>query len=289
MDAVTRPLDQKEYSSEKIDLRVWRRLIAYAMRRKGDVVRLACVLLVVSSIDILYPQLTRYAINHFIEGNTTQGLWAFALFYAAVIAVQGFGVFFFVRGAGRLEMNICYDIRQDAFTHLQELSFSFYDTTSVGWLMARMGSDVARLSDMIAWSLVDLCWSGFFVVGIVAVLLWMNWQLGLLVLCITPVLAVLCVFFQRRILRQQRLVRAANSRITAAFNEGIMGAVTTKTLVREEASCEEFYALTGTMRRASVRAALWSALFLPLVVSLGSISTAVSYTHLDVYKRQWQR
>ena len=87
-------------------------------------------------------------------------------------------------------------------------------------------------------------------VGIVAVLLWMNWQLGLLVLCITPVLAVLCVFFQRRILRQQRLVRAANSRITAAFNEGIMGAVTTKTLVREEASCEEFYALTGTMRRA---------------------------------------
>ena len=276
MDAVTRPLDQKEYSSEKIDLRVWRRLIAYAMRRKGDVVRLACVLLVVSSIDILYPQLTRYAINHFIEGNTTQGLWAFALFYAAVIAVQGFGVFFFVRGAGRLEMNICYDIRQDAFTHLQELSFSFYDTTSVGWLMARMGSDVARLSDMIAWSLVDLCWSGFFVVGIVAVLLWMNWQLGLLVLCITPVLAVLCVFFQRRILRQQRLVRAANSRITAAFNEGIMGAVTTKTLVREEASCEEFYALTGTMRRASVRAALWSALFLPLVVSLGSISTALA-------------
>ena len=134
MDAVTRPLDQKEYSSEKIDLRVWRRLIAYAMRRKGDVVRLACVLLVVSSIDILYPQLTRYAINHFIEGNTTQGLWAFALFYAAVIAVQGFGVFFFVRGAGRLEMNICYDIRQDAFTHLQELSFSFYDTTSVGCL-----------------------------------------------------------------------------------------------------------------------------------------------------------
>ena len=55
MDAVTKPLAQKEYSSEKIDLRVWRRLIAYAMRRKSEVGRLACVLLVVSSIDILYP------------------------------------------------------------------------------------------------------------------------------------------------------------------------------------------------------------------------------------------
>lgn len=52
-----------------------------------------------------------------------------------------------------------YDIRQDAFAKLQQLSFSFYDTTSVGWLMARMVSDIARLSDMIAWSLVDLMWA----------------------------------------------------------------------------------------------------------------------------------
>lgn len=272
-------LEQKEYQSEKIDLRVWKRLIAYALRRRGTVVRLMLTLLVVSCVDLLYPQLTRFAISHFIEGGTTQGLPLFILAYVLCVSVQGFGVFFFVRGAGRLEMDISYDIRQDGFTRLQELSFSFYDTTSVGWLMARMGSDVARLADMIAWSLVDLCWSGFFVVGIVAVLLWMNWQLGLLVLCVTPVLAALCIFFQRRILRQQRIVRAANSRITGAFNEGIMGAVTTKTLVREDKSCEEFTSLTGTMRKAAVRAALWSALFMPIVVCLGSISTALALSY----------
>lgn len=138
-----------------------------------------------------------------------------------------------------------YDIRQDAFAKLQQLSFSFYDTTSVGWLMARMVSDIARLSDMIAWSLVDLMWAGVFAVGIVAVLLAMNWKLGLLVLCITPVLAALCVFFQKRILKYQRAVRKTNSRITGAFNEGIMGAMTTKTLVREEASAAEFPGADG--------------------------------------------
>ena len=272
-------LEQKEYRSEKIDLRVWKRLIAYALRRRSSVVRLMVTLLVVSCVDLIYPQLSRFAISHFIEGQTTEGLPLFALVYVLCVVVQGLGVFFFVRGAGRLEMDISYDIRQDGFTRLQELSFSFYDTTSVGWLMARMGSDVARLADMIAWSLVDLCWSGFFVVGIVAVLLWMNWKLGLLVLCVTPVLAALCIFFQRRILRQQRIVRAANSRITGAFNEGIMGAVTTKTLVREEKSCEEFTDLTGTMRKAAVRAALWSALFMPIVVCLGSISTALALSY----------
>ena len=267
-------LDQKDYSSDKIDLSVWKRLVAYALRRKATVVRLMLTLLVVSCADLLYPQLSRFAIDHFIEGHTTAGLPAFAALYAAVVVVQGLGVFFFVRGAGRLEMDISYDIRQDAFTRLQELSFSFYDTTSVGWLMARLGSDVARLSEMIAWSLVDLCWSGFFVVGIVVMLLAMNWKLGLLILSVAPVIAVLCVFFQRRILRQQRLVRAANSRITGAFNEGIMGAVTTKTLVREERSGQEFRELTGTMRTAAVRAALWGALFMPLIVCLGSVATA---------------
>ena len=75
---------------------------------------------------------------------------------------------------------------------------------------------------------------------------------GLLVLCITPVLAALCVFFQKRILKYQRAVRKANSRITGAFNEGIMGAMTTKTLVREEASAAEFRELTGAMRTASM-------------------------------------
>lgn len=153
MDAVTKPLDQKEYSSEKIDLRVWRRLIAYAMRRKSEVGRLACVLLVVSSIDILYPQLTRYAINHFIEGGTTPGALGLCAFVRRRHCRAGPGRVLLRARGRRLEMNICYDIRQDAFTHLQELSFSFYDTTSVGWLMARMASDVARLSDMIAWSL----------------------------------------------------------------------------------------------------------------------------------------
>lgn len=268
--------NKRDSADQKIDLRLWKRLIAYAMRHRRTVVSVMLVLLVVAGIDLAYPQFSRYAIDHFIEGGTTEGLWLYGLVYAALVVVQSLGVFLFVRGAGRLEMDMSYDIRQDAFAKLQQLSFSFYDTTSVGWLMARMVSDIARLSDMIAWSLVDLMWAGVFAVGIVVVLLAMNWKLGLLVLCITPVLAALCVFFQKRILKYQRAVRKTNSRITGAFNEGIMGAMTTKTLVREEASAAEFRELTGAMRTASIRSALLSALFMPLVMALGSICTALA-------------
>lgn len=226
----------KHANNERIDLRVWKRLVAYGLRYKPRVICTILVLLVVAGADLVYPLLTRYAINHFIIGSTTQGLGWFGLLYVLLVALQGLGVMLFVRGAGRLEMDISYDIRQDAFTKLQQLSFSYYDVTSVGWLMARLGSDVARLSEMIAWSIVDVMWALTFAVGVVGVLLVMNWQLGLLVLAITPVLAVLCVYFQRRILKQQRLVRKANSRITGAFNEGVMGAVTNKTLAREDSA-----------------------------------------------------
>ncbi len=262
--------------NEKIDLKVWKRLVDYGLQYKARVIRTILVLLVVSGADLAYPLFTRYAINHFIGGETTEGLPLFGALYIALVIVQGLGVMLFVRGAGRLEMDISYDIRQEAFTHLQQLSFSYYDTTSVGWLMARLGSDVSRLSEMIAWSIVDVMWSLTFAVGVVTVLLTMNWKLGLLVLAITPVLAVLCLFFQRRILRQQRIVRKANSRITGAFNEGVMGAVTNKTLAREDAAQVEFEAVTGDLKSAAVKAAVLNSTFMPLVINLGAIATALA-------------
>ncbi len=268
--------DEKEVQDTKINFNLWKRLCAYALRHKGFVAFTAFILMVVAGIDLLYPQLTRYAINVFVTPGRTEGIWAFAAVYALAVIVQGACVFLFVYGASHLEMHIAYDIRQEAFAKLQQLSFSFFDTTSVGWLMARMVSDVTRLSDMIAWSLVDLMWAGMFIIGIIVVLLSMHWQLGLLVLVVVPFLAMACLFFQKRILQEQRVVRKTNSRITGAFNEGIMGAITTKTLVREEKSAEEFQDLTGVMRKASIRAAILSAIFMPIVMMLGSVSTALA-------------
>ena len=101
-----------------------------------------------------------------------------------------------------------------------------------------------------------------------------NWQLALGVLAILPVLALISAYFQKRILKAQREVRKINSRITGAFNEGIMGAKTTKSLVREDENFREFGELTGSMRKAAIRSATLSSLFLPLVISVSSLATA---------------
>jgi ABC-type multidrug transport system, ATPase and permease components len=81
---------------------------------------------------------------------------------------------------------------------------------------------------------------------------------------------------ERAILKYQREARKHNSRITGAFNEGIMGAMTTKTLVYEEDNAKEFKEITGSMRKASIKAALINAAFFPLVISLGAVGTSLA-------------
>lgn len=261
---------------KKVDLNIWKRLLKYAFRYPKLVIGLIGVLLLVAAVDLIYPLLTKYAIDNFITKGDIGGLPAFALIYLGFVAIQGLGVYLFVSGGGKLEMRISYDIRQEAFVKLQELSFSFYDKTAVGYLMARMVSDVARLSEMIAWSIIDLLWAAAYVFGVMGILFTLNWKLALIVVVVIPPLAVVCGIFQKKILKYQRRVRKANSRITGAFNEGIMGAMTTKTLVREEKNTEEFVELTGEMRRAAIKSAVLSAIFMPIVMMLGSIGMALA-------------
>ncbi|MBR4636059.1 MAG: ABC transporter ATP-binding protein [Clostridia bacterium] len=276
-DLQTSALREEEFS-KKIDLKLWKRLLRYALRYRWLFVGVIFLMLVVAFVDILYPQLTRYAIDNIVaEGEAgLRKLLPFGLVYLGFVLFQGAGVVSFILFCGKLEVKIAYDIRQDAFKKLQQLSFSYYDKTAVGYIMARMVGDIPRLSEMIAWSLTDIFWSSGYIIGCIIFLLAMNWKLGLVILTVLPPLAVISVYFQRRILRQHRIVRKQNSRITSAFNEGIMGAVTTKTLVREEKNFEEFKAEAGTMKKASIRAAVLSAMFTPIVMTLGSIATAIA-------------
>lgn len=233
-------------------------------------------LLWVAAIDSLYPLFANYAVDNFIVPGISEGALRFALLYVGACFLQGMGTFGFISLCGRTEMNISYQIRKEGFEKLQLQSFSFYDNTTTGYLMARMVSDVSRLSEMIAWSVVDVLWSLFYALFCAVIMFVKNWKLALIVISVIPVLAIASHFLEKAIRKYQRQARKLNSRITSAFNEGIMGAVTTKTLVREEANAGEFMSLTGEMEKASLKASLLSASFFPVVTSLGAIGTALA-------------
>ena len=271
-------IEEQDFAAKRIDWNVWKKLYRYALQHKKLFYTVIVALVIVSAIDIAYPLFTSYAIDHFVVPKTLEGLGRFAALYAVFILMQSSGVITFINFAGQLEMAIAYHIRQDAFLRLQELSFSFYDRTAVGYIMARMMSDISRLSDMIAWSLVDVLWSLLYALGCIATMFVLSWKLALISLAVLPLLAYISIKLQKRMLKHQREARKLNSRITGAFNEGIMGAVTTKTLVRETENANEFNELTGKMKQASIKSALVSATFFPVIMSLGAVGTGLALT-----------
>lgn len=267
-------LEEKDYS-EKFDFRLWKQLLAYTRSCRPLIYGLVASLIVLSVLESATPLLTRYAINHFIASGDLSNLIPYCLLFLLVVAGQAGMIRMFIYFAGHVEVHLSFEIRKAGFDKLQDLSFSYYDKTPVGWVMARMVSDTGRLSEIIAWGLTDIAWAVatlFFITGAMFLL---DWRLALIAMIVVPPLAFASMFFQKRLLKSHRLIRKQNSRITGGFNEGIMGAKTSKTMRREEKNLEEFGELTSGMFKASVRAAVLSALYLPVVSLLGAIGIAL--------------
>lgn len=259
--------------TEKLDIGIWRRLFKYLSDFKRGLILLALLMMIVAGIDAIMPLMTRYAIDNFIVKKTTSGLTKFAIVYFCIFSFQAFNVRLFIRQAGKIETHLAYHIRQLGFKRLQQLSFSYYDNSSVGWLMARMTSDVARLSEIISWGLIDMVWALVMMIGFIGIMLYYDVKLTLISMCVVPPLFLVGIFFQRKILKSYRKVRKLNSQLTADFSEEVSGAKTTKTLVREDENLIEFKQDADNMRSSSIRAVIFSSLFLPIVITMGSIGT----------------
>lgn len=266
---------EEEYQDKKVELGTWKKLLSYAGRYKKQLRILIFSMMSLALTDVAFPLMRSYVIDNYIVPRDSSGIIWFSLLYLLLLVYSAVVVYIFILSAGKIEVGVSHDIRRDGFDKLQQLSFSYYDKTPVGYIMARMTSDTVRLGETIAWSLVDLLWGACFMVFSLIAMLIVDWKLALIVIAIVPPLALISVYFRKRILKYQREVRKNNSRITGAFSEGIMGARTTKTLVREELNYNDFAKLTGAMRKASVKAALFSAIYMPLVMTLGSIATGV--------------
>lgn len=262
--------------NEKINFSFWKNFLIYAKPYKKYFLFLALVMIGVAIIDAIFPLMNKKAIDSFIVNKTTVGLNSFAIKYGILVLIQAINVWFFIAIAGKIEVKMAYSIRKIGFEKLQVLPLSYYDNKAVGWLMARMTSDINRLSETISWGLVDFVWGITMMLSITVVMFSLNMKLALITLSVIPPLAIISVYFQEKILMAYRKVRKINSRITGAFNEDISGAKTTKTLVREEKNLSEFTELTSEMKDSSIRAVCISSLYLPIVLLLGSIGTALA-------------
>ncbi len=275
--------DEEEFTSRKIDWNVWKKIFSYMKPLKKYVILAVLCMLVLAATDVIYPYIARFTIDDIITPNIvndTQDLSKLKLFislYLVFMVIQASMVFLFIRYAGKIQTELAYNIRKSAFYHLQELPFSYYDRTRVGWIMARMTSDSRNLSELLSWGLIDITWGLFLMVILVIVMFIINPTLALVTISVVPLMTVVSIYFRKHILKAYRSIRKINSKITGAYNEGITGVLTTKTLVLEENNFNGFNDLTFDMRTQSIRAAMIQGLYFPSMLFLISIGVALVY------------
>src|SRR5688572_5863834 len=269
-------LQEEDPFHPTINWALWRKILVFARPYRWWLGGLSALGIVCACCDLTLPLLTGRIINEIQARGSEARIVPYALVYVGVVAVLSACIYGFIVVAGIIATGVSYDIRETSFAKLQELPFSFYDRKAVGWLMARLTSDCSSLSRIMGWALLDIAWGIFGLLAITITMFVLNWRLALIVLLIVPPLLLASRFFQVRILINSRLLRKSNSITTAAFNEGIVGVRTSKSLVREGRNLEEFSTLTGTMYKHAVTTALYSALFLPVVLSICAFGTGLA-------------
>ena len=261
---------------EGVDLGLWRQLMAYTLHYPVEVTILAVCAICTAIAEVAFPLITRAVIDAVSNEGAEVNLLQYGLLYFAFVVLLACSVGGFIWFGGKIRTHVSHDIRKNGFQNLQQLSFAYFDFRPVGWLMARMTSDCERLSNILAWGLLDLIWGSTMMLGIAIAMLYMDISLALIVLSVLPVLAWMSINFQRRILKSARRVRKTNSRITGSFNESIMGVRTSKAFVKEAENLNTFGKLTDEMFEASVLNQVQAALYLPLVLTLGSLATGLA-------------
>jgi len=256
--------DEEEFDS-KFDGRTLVRILGLVKPHWRWVAGFLAAIGVVSIMESYLTYLTKRIIDEAIIPRNADALWSIIAVYGVIVVIFAVMVFSFIFLAGILGHRVQYDMRQKMFNHLQRLSFSYYDRTPVGWIMSRLTSDTERISELVTWGMLDSAWAVMNITTSLIFMLAINWQLGLIVFILIPILIGVAYWFKQKIIVQYRLARKINSKITGAYNENITGVRVVKGLGREDKNLEEFGVLTSDMYTASYRASWLSALFLPVV------------------------
>ncbi len=267
-----------------------KRLFKYSLKYPKWVIMFTVFVLIVAAVEAVFPLVWLNLLDTVIvplaesyrQSNASgikpevdlSGITTYGLIFLGMGLTIAVCVFSFINFAGKIQEYVMYDIRQALFTKLQELSFSFFDKSAVGWLLSRISSDTVKVTELISWGLIEVIWgTGMIIFCVIAMFLY-NWKLALIVTAVIPLLMTISVKIRMLILKYSREARRYNSEITANFNEHINGVEVNKSLVQESRVSNEFTGLSEKMRISSYKSAYFSAIYFPLVIFMGSTAAA---------------
>ena len=267
---------KKEEKRAAFSLAPWKRLWQSIRQHR---VRLTVAIvsnLLLAVADFYIPLLQSKVVDQFILAGTTAGFSGYAAKYISVCAFEIIMLFIYFKACMGLEMLSGRDMKEACFVNLQRLSLDYYNVTSAGHMLSRVMSDTDRIASCLAWVFPDILWGFAYIFGVLCVMLSLSPSLAMTIIVIAPIVTALTVYFQKKLIVLNREVRAQHSKITSSYNEGIMGAKTSKTLALESRLTDEFEQTTANAARAGILHGRMRAIYVPLIVLCGTLAASAT-------------
>ena len=210
---------------------------------------MACAL-GIALVDLAFPMASKYAMDHFLPVMAFQAFFAVIAILLLAYVLRS-GMYFIVGYIGHLMgVRIEADIRSDLFTHMQELSFSFYDKNRTGHLMSRVTNDLFEITELSHHGPEDLFISLVTLLGAVGIMWSMEWRLALVVCIVLPLFVVFTVVMRRRMMRASLDVKQKMAGINGELESSISGMRTAKAFANEDQEIAKFSASNDRFRGA---------------------------------------
>jgi ATP-binding cassette subfamily B multidrug efflux pump len=267
---------EEEIFGRAFDGRIVRRFWAFVRPYWRQVVISVAAVVVFTVSQLTIPLLIRYAIDHGMApgGVGEDVLIGIIALFGLIIAINYLASRVQEGVTGRMAENVLFDIRRRMFGHLQRVSLSFMDKTEVGRLMSRLQGDVNSMQEFLETSVLSVG-DILLLIGIVAVMLWLDWQLAALVLLVLPVLFGVRVLWLARARAAFMAAHEANSVTNGALAEAIHGVRAVQAMDRASLNAQLYSRLVEANYTAHLRASRLAQIMVPIVDSLTGVAMAV--------------
>jgi ABC-type multidrug transport system fused ATPase/permease subunit len=260
-----------EYADRTLLWRMVQYLLAY--RKLFATVVIMTVFSII--ISVWTPFVMMQAIDVDFPSGNLQAILFTALFYITLqffAWVTAYGQEYLMALMGQQAV---YDIRQDLYVHVQEMSEEFHDHASSGRVISRLTNDVDRMSELLSGGLISSFAQIFVIFAIGFVIFTVDYRLALASLTVVPVLLITTLYFRRKLREAFRRTRKTISGVTANYAESISGAKVTKSFAREQISAEIFDEVNMKDYDANVDAGKAQATFFPIIRFISGLGKAI--------------
>jgi ATP-binding cassette subfamily B protein len=266
---------EEEVLGKAYDSRLMRRLLRYLWPYRLQAAAALAAIIAGSVLQLAQPYLTKLAIDRYIATGDLAGLDGIALAFLAIL-IGAFALEYAQTYTMQMTgQRIMFDLRMEIYRHLQRLDLRFFDRNPVGRLMTRVTTDVDVLNDLFTGGIVAVFGDVFTLVGIMVVLLAMDWRLALVAFSVLPLIVLVTQWFRRHVRNSYRTVRIWIARINAFLQEHLTGMSTVQLFRQEAATFDRFDRINRTHRDANIESIFYYAVFYPAIEVIAALAASL--------------